>query len=103
MKPKDFTESAVKLCNPVEVKELLEKLSTEQDTLKSLQDELKASNVELAEKIAFQALKVADLGVAIRVAIEEHGSYQDTEAERYGVLYARKTAVYGNLPSFKKT
>ena len=102
MKAKDFTESAVNLCNPEPVKALLDKLSIEEAAFQSLKDELQASNAELALKILDQALKVSDLGKAIREAIEEHGSFQDTETERYAVKYARKTAEYGNLPSFKK-
>lgn len=101
-KPKDFTDSAVQLCNPVEVKELLEKLSPEQDALKALEDELKASNTKLVEKIATQSGKVADLQQVIRGAIDQHGSYQDLENERYGVKYERKTPVYDNIVSFKK-
>ena len=98
-KPKDFSESAKNLCNPPEVKVLLEKLSTEQHELDVLKWELE-SNTELVEKIATQSGKVADLQVAIRETVEEHGSYQDLEAERYAVKYARKTEWY-NLEPFK--
>lgn len=101
-KPKDFSESAVKLVNPPQVKELLEKLSAEQDKLSQLEVELQESNGVLVGKIAGQNAEVTGLQLAIREAVEEHGSYQDLENERYGVKYARRTAVYGNLPSFKK-
>ena len=101
-KPKDFTESAVKLCNPEPVKLLLEKLSAEEVTLKSLDDKLKELNTELVEEAGVQRLVITELQQLIREKVEEHGSYQDTENERYAVKYARKTAVYGNLPSFKK-
>lgn len=102
-KPKDYSESAVKLVNPVEAKELLEQLSTEQELLDAVEAEFKAKNSELLDKVSVQVSKINDLQKSIRVAIEEHGSYQDTEAERYAVKYARKTAIYGNLPSFKSS
>ena len=99
---KNFEKSAVNLCNPPEVKELLDKLSAEQESMQKLQDELSASNTPLAEKIIAHTEKIAELQQLIRETVEEKGSYQDTEAERYAVKYGRKTAVYGNLPSFKK-
>ncbi len=101
-KPKDFTASAVKLTNAIEVEELLKKLAAEETTLKALELELSESNGPLVGKIAGQKAEVAGLQLAIREAVEEHGSYQDQENERYAVKYERKTAVYGNLPSFKK-
>ena len=101
-KPKDFAESAVNLCNPEPVKLLLEKLSKTQASQRKLEDELKASNTALVEKLEKHTKVVSDLQDKIREAVEEHGSYQSLEDERYAVKYARKTAVYGNLPSFKK-
>lgn len=101
-KPKDFTESAVNLCNPPELKELLEKLATEKETMQKLTDELHASNTELAQKIVDQQSAVSDIEQLIRETVEEKGSYQDTEAERYAVKYKRKTAAYGNVEAFKK-
>ncbi len=103
MPKKDFSQSAVNLVNPPEVKELLDQLSAEEATLKAIQDEIAShSPSELIAKGLTQAQVVGKIQADIRTAIEAHGSYQDTENERYGVKYARKTAVYGNLPSFKK-
>lgn len=101
-KPKDFTDSAVKLCNPPEVKAQLEQLSAERAELQKLQDEYKQLNPELADKIIAMSEKVAEREQMIRETVEEKGSYQDVENERYAVKYARKTALYDNLPSFKK-
>jgi len=98
---KNFEKSAVNLCNPPEVKELLEKLSTEQDKLNQLDESLKNQNKDLIEQIAKQSSKIADLQQVIRGAIEEHGSYQDLEGERYAVKYERRTPVY-ELEPFKK-
>lgn len=102
-KPKDFTLSAVKLTNPIEVKELLEKLSTEQASLKAIQEEIaNHSPGELIAKGLTQAQVVGHLEADIRAAVEEHGSYQSLDDERYAVKYERKTPIYGNIPSFKK-
>ncbi len=99
-KPKDFTESAVKLCNPEPVKVLLEKLSTAQSLVNSLSEELDAKNGPLVKKITKQNETIASLQLSIREAVEEHGSYQDLDGERYAIKYARKTEGY-NLEPFK--
>ncbi len=99
-KPKDFTESAVKLCNPEPVKVLLEKLSTAQSLVNSLSEELDAKNGPLVKKITKQNETIASLQLEIREAVEEHGSYQDLDGERYAIKYARKTEGY-NLEPFK--
>lgn len=101
-KPKDFSLSAVNLCNPPEVKALLEKLSKAEASRNKIEEEIKASNTVLAEQHQKHIKVISDLQNKIRYAVEEKGSYQDTENERYAVKYASKTAVYSNLPSFKK-
>jgi len=102
-KPKDFTESAVKLVNPPEVKQLLQQLSAEQAELEVVTKEMEAIvPSELIEKASLQSKRVADLQTAIREAVEEHGSYQDTENERYAVKYARRSKVYNLIPFKKK-
>ncbi len=100
-KPKDYSESAVKLTNPPEVKKLLDEFKLEQDKFTTLNEELKAFNIELVAKIATQSKVVADYDNAIRFAVEEYGSYQDTENERYAVKYARRSKVY-DLTNFKQ-
>ena len=97
---KNFEASAVNLCNPEPVKALLEKLSTQQGKYNKLAEELKTSNVELVEKMAKHTERISDLQASIREAIEEHGSYQDLDGERYAVKYARKTEGY-SLEPFK--
>lgn len=99
-KPKDFSESAKNLCNPPEVKALLLKLSKAEASQGKLQEELKASNTVLVEKLEKHTKVVSDLQDKIRVAVEEHGSYQSLDDERYAVKYARKTEGY-NLEPFK--
>ena len=100
MKPKDFTESADNLCNPEPVKALLEKLSKAQASQNKIQEEIRASNTVLVEKLEKHTKVVSGLQAKIREAVEEHGSYQDLEGERYAVKYARKTEGY-NLEPFK--
>jgi len=101
MKPKDFSESAVNLCNPPEVRQLLDSLSDEQGRLDFFESELKKNNADLIKKISAQSERVAEVQTAIREAIKAHGSYQDLKGERYGVQYERKTPIY-SLEPFKK-
>jgi len=97
---KNFEASAVNLCNPEPVKALLEKLSKAQASEHKLQEELKASNTVLVEKLEKHTAVVTGLQAKIREAVETHGSYQDLDGERYAVKYARKTEGY-NLEPFK--
>ena len=98
---KDYSKSAVKLCNPPEVKTLLEKLKFEQAKLTQLEVELRESNGKLMGKIAGQTAEVTGLQLAIREAVEEHGSYQDIENERYAVKFARVSKSY-HIEPFKQ-
>ena len=101
MKPKDYTESAVNLCNPPQVEKLLDKLGTEEATLSQLEAELNESNGELVSKIAGQTAEITGLQLAIREAVEKHGSYQDLEKERYGIKYKRVSKVF-HVEPFKE-
>jgi len=86
MKPKDFSESAVKLTNPDEVKELLEQLSAKEAILGNLKEELLKQSKEILDKISAKTSLIDDTKKAIREAVEQHGSYQDLENERYAVF-----------------
>ena len=101
-KAKDFTASAVKLCNPEPVKELLEKLSIYSRSKEDLEAKIEERCVDLVDGVGKCNESIAEVQQQIREAVEEHGSYQDTEGGRYAVKYASKTAVYGNLASFRK-
>lgn len=91
MKAKDFEASAINLCNPPQVKELLDELHVAQNSLKefkgSIPEEI-LNDIDKAEKL------IDYIGERIREAIETHGSYQDTENERYGVKYRRVSKTY---------
>ena len=94
--PKDYSKSAVNLCQPQQVKELLHKL---QD-LKGDQSDYEA---ELQQMDAYNGLQqtlagIADIEKQIKVAITKHGSFQDIEAGAYGVKYARVTKTYHPEP-----
>lgn len=91
-KPKDFTESAIHLVNPAEVKDLLDQKSTVEILLSNCEEQLKQLPVFVELQGHQKAL--AELDKQIRQAIEEYGSYQDTLNERYGVKYARQSKVY---------
>ena len=103
-KPKDFSESAVKLTNPEEVKLLLNFLAEKQMDKKTNLEELEMLEgyKMIAEKINLCDEAIERCQAEIRETVEKFGSYQDLENERYAVQYERKTAVYGNLPSFKQ-
>ena len=99
-KPKDFTESAVNLVNPPEVGEKLKELHQAQEDVK-LQEQM-LSEIATYQYLKEAEQKVADITAQIKDMVDKLGSWQSLEEESYAVKYARKTAVYDNLPSFKK-
>lgn len=94
-KPQDYTNSAVNLCNPEQVRQLLTELHARQKDL----DEVKAQiPEEIAVDICRLEERMADLQKMIREAIEKHGSYQDMENEHYALKYKRISKVYHTEP-----
>ena len=87
----DYTNSAVKLCNPDQVKELLDRLHTLQAELIYQKDNIPP---ELKKAIEDSEQKIKDTTAAIKGAIEQFGSYQDVEAGVYGVYNRRITKEY---------
>ena len=100
-KAPDYSQSAEKLCNPDEVRELLQKLHEEQSRLAGLEEELHKTNTALLHDIATTSGGIADLMKVIKGAVETHGSFQDIELEWYAVKYRRMTKGYHTEP-FKK-
>lgn len=92
---KDYTASGVNLCNPPEVKDLIDQyreaeakqavLTAEMVALipGRIRDGKKALSVELGE-----------IEGRLREAIKEHGGYQDIDTETYALFSTRKTAEY---------
>lgn len=97
---KNFENSAVNLVNPPEVGEKLKELHI-------AQEQAKLFEAALAEDDNFKEMKryeqmVIDITAQTKDMVDKLGSWQSLEEESYAVKYARKTAVYGNLPSFKQ-
>ena len=106
----DFTDSAVNLKNPGEVKTLLEKRKEIKGRLDAAEAVLRALNEKSPAYGAFQEATKELNGVVgeLRSAIDKFGSYQDIEAYFYGVKQERVTVTYSVekvkeiIPAFAK-
>lgn len=98
-KAKDFSASAVNLCNPPEIGSKLAELHDAQARADTLDANLKA--IPEYEELQAQQKLVADITAQIKDMIDKQGSYQDLDNERYGVKYARASKIY-HLEFFKK-
>lgn len=87
----DYTKSAVKLTNPPQVKELLEKLHQEQKMAEGLKLSIPP---DIRTAIEGNEKRIADITAQIKSAIQQFGSYQDVEAGVYGVYNRRVTKEY---------
>ncbi len=91
----DYSASAVKLCNPPEVKELLLAQKNRMVNLSKLQEkidnyippELKAELEQVQHEIEIE-------DKSLRGYIDTFGSYQDVEAGMYAVKQCKKSANY---------
>lgn len=90
----DYTESAEKLVNPIEVKDLLDQLHLEEQTKADLEQQLREHSAEIVDAITKMGQVIAVTQKQIKEAVEEHGSYQDTDAGVYGVKYRRTSISY---------
>ena len=90
----DYTETAEKLCNPIQVKDLLDQLHLEEQTKTDLEKQLKEQCADIVDGIAKMSVVIADTQKQIKEAIEAHGSYQDTEVGVYAVKYRRTSITY---------
>jgi len=88
----DYSGSAVKLCNPAEVGELLAQRLSLTGSIADLKDELEA--LELYRQIQETEKTLRALDEEIKQAIETHGSYQDTETGIYGVKQRKLSVIY---------
>lgn len=91
----DYTNSAVKLCNPPQVKALLDKLHKAQAELSYQKSTIPFA---ILEAIEGAEKTINDTTAAIKGAIEQFGSYQDVEAGIYGVYNRRITKQYHAEP-----
>ena len=91
----DYAASAVNLCNPPEVMDLLVKYHAEDTELFKLNEEVARSIPnELKEKIAHLDQSHTETQKAIRQAIDEFGSYQDVETGEYALKQVKRTKLY---------
>lgn len=93
----NYENTAVNLCNPDEVRDLLIEKHRLENLIQGCQKELEADEVYL--QMADHQKALDELGKSIKAAIEEFGSYQEL-GQAYAVKYARKTKGY-NLEPFK--
>lgn len=100
---KDYTKSGVNLCNPPEVKELIESYaqavaaSTKADDVvsKCIPDDIYDAQLACQETV--------DLARnALKIAVEEHGGYQDVDTETYALFLTRRTAQYHAKPFMER-
>lgn len=93
-KPPDFSQTAVNLCNPSEVYELLTRLHEEQRNLEQQKLELRAKQENLVTQIEMTEQVIASLQKDIKQAIETYGSFQNPELGYYGVKYQKMIRSY---------
>ncbi len=93
--PKDYTNSAVDISNPPEVKAAIAELQEWKTRLAARDNDIaKLVSEDLAKDREWARWQVEDLTKALRAAIEEHGGYQDIETETYALFQTRKTPEY---------
>jgi len=92
MKFKDYSNTAVNLCNPPELKTLLANLAP----LKALETVLQADIAATPSSIQLALLQkeIAESEGKIRIAIDIFGSFQDTEAGVYAIRQRRISVTY---------
>lgn len=93
--PQDYSKSAINLCNPEQVRQLLTELYARH---KDLEEAKARIPQEIAVEIGTLEERLSDLQKMIREAIDEHGSYQDMENGFYAVKYKRISRVYHAEP-----
>lgn len=94
----DYTASAVRLTNPATVAGLLGKLQFVERTLNEIEgkitDTLKLYGADLLMARQAASDKSVALIAELKAAIEQDGSYQDTERGAYGVKQRKATKEY---------
>lgn len=96
----DYSKTAVKLTNPVEVGLLLGRIHDWEKQRQIIQDDIKASCPVLVEGIKNCDQMLTELYAQIETAIETHGSYQDVVNGEYALKYRKVILVY-NAEAFK--
>ena len=92
----DYSNTAVNLCNPEEVRNKLAELHIAQEQIKLFEGAL-AENENFKEMKRYEQM-VSDMTAQIKGMVDAQGSYQDTENGFYAVKYIRKSKVYHTDP-----
>ncbi len=91
----DYSASAVNLCNPPEVKELLERLRVRQSELTAVAEKIEACvPVETRKERDFITGVIGELEKTIRERIDLLGSYQDLVTGEYAVKQRKESITY---------
>ena len=99
----DYSASAVNLCNPPEVKELLERLQVKQVSLQAITEKIEACvPAELREGASSLNNDIGELKMLLQQCVDRQGSYQDIERGEYAVKQRRVSKNY-NVEPFEKT
>ena len=91
----DYSNSAVKLTNPPEIKELILKYREEQNQIKVLEEQIQSLiPQELKDRLEIANKYLSETNGNIRKAIDELGSFQDIEAGYYAIKQKRESITY---------
>lgn len=91
----DYSGSAVNLTNPPQIRELLAKYRKEEADMMVLQDQMKKCvPLELLDRIEILGKWHTETNQSIRSAIDELGSYQDTNKGEYAVKQRKESIAY---------
>jgi len=91
-KQRDYTKSAVNLCNPPELAPLLTDLARLNHRAATLQAELEKT--QIYTELTARQKDITDCRQSIQKAIEAHGSYQDLDTGTYAVKQRKLTITY---------
>lgn len=91
-KKSDYTNSAVNLCNPPELKSLLTDMARLKHREATLQTQL--HETQLYTELIARQNDIAVCEHSIREAIDAHGSYQDLDAGDYAIKQKRLSITY---------
>ena len=98
MEKKDYTNSGVNLCNPPEVKLLIDHLHACKVALADINASIADAVPEgLRNAQAKWQKDIAETTAELRLEVEAYGGYQDIESETYALFQTRRTAQYDAL------
>lgn len=95
----DYSASAVNLCNPPELQELLARLYEAQGNANEIKDRIDAAIPPELLKASEQVRDtISALNTEIRAVIEKYGSYQDVINGAYAIKQRKVSRTYNAQP-----